>query len=326
MPTLKKSLTDLEAKEPQKSARDMTKIFITGASGYLGSTFLSYIPSDWDIIAFDSKKPSVKLPKNFTFTKGDIIDDSRLPNLLKDVDIVLHFAAIKGSEQCRKNPMQTIEVNVIGTHKLLKAAAINNVKKFIFASTYWVYGDNQDLPFTEEIPVSPSDLYGLSKAISETEVAASEIDYIILRFTNIFGLGSGIKPEEVIFNLIKSAFDRNQIVLHGGGSQKLDFIHIEDACKCLLKIITNQKISRSILNVGSGQPRSISSIARIISNIFQQRYKKTVTLISSPAGDRQIHDRWVSTSKLEEKIGKLDLKPFELSIELYIQDYKGKFL
>ena len=53
----------------------MTKIFITGASGYLGSTFLSYIPNDWDIIEFGSKKPKVKLPQNFTFVKGNITDD-----------------------------------------------------------------------------------------------------------------------------------------------------------------------------------------------------------------------------------------------------------
>jgi len=303
----------------------MKKVFITGSGGYLGSTFLSYIPNEWDVVAFGLKKPPVKLPQNFTFVKGNIVDDSRLPNLLRGVDLVLHFAAIKGGEQCRKNPMQTIEVNIIGTHKLLKAAVLNNVRKFVFASSYGVYGDGQDLPFTEETPARSSELYGLSKRVSEIEIAASGIDYIILRFTNIFGLGSRIKPEEVIFNFIKSAFEGNPIVLHGGGSQKLDFIDIEDVCKCLLKIITHPKISRSILNVGSGQPRSISSLAHMIRNIFQQKYKKNVALISSPAGDRPMQDRWVSTSKLEGKIGKLDLKPFELSIESYIQQYE-KFL
>ena len=304
----------------------MTKIFITGASGYLGSTFLSYVTNDWEIIAFGSKKPNVKLPQNFTFIKGSITDDLHLRSLLKDVDIILHFAAVKGSEQCRSNPTETIEVNVIGTHNLLKAAVLNNVKKFIFASTYWVYGDSPDLPFTEETPVRPFDLYGLCKDISEIEIATSGIDYIILRFTNIFGMGSGVKPEEVIFNFIKSAFEGKPLVLSGGGNQKLDFIDVKDVCNCLLRIITNQKISKCILNVGSGQPRSIASLARLIKDIFQKRYKKTITLTSSTKENEQIQDRWVSVSKLEEKIGEIDLKPFELSVESYIQDYKERFL
>jgi len=304
----------------------MPKIFVTGANGYLGSTFLPYIPEDWEVIAFDPMGPKVKLPRNSTFVKGDIAEISSYSHLLKDVDIVLHLAATKGSERCRANPIETVEVNVLGTHKLLKAATLNSVKKFIFASTYWVYDTSANLPFTEETPVRPSELYGLSKAISEIEIAASKLDYVILRFTNIFGLGSGVGSEEVIFNFIRMAFEGVPIELHGGGIQKLDFIDIEDVCKCLLQIIKNPKISRCTLNIGSGRPRSMSSAASMICDIFQRKLRKTVSVTSSPAEIEHVRDRWVSVSKLKEKIGKLNLKPFELSIESYIRDYEEKFL
>lgn len=303
----------------------MAKIFVTGANGYLGSTFLPYIPKDWEVIAFDSREPNVKLARNSTFIKGNITKISSRSDLLKDVDIVLHLAAIKGSELSNSNPFETVEVNVLGTHELLRAATLHGVKKFIFASTYWVYDTSANLPFTEETPVRPSELYGLTKAISEIEIAASKIDYLILRFTNIFGLGSGVGPEEVIFNFIKMAFEGKSIELHDGGIQKLDFIDIEDVCCCLLQIMKNPKISRCILNIGSGRPKSVSSVASTIRDIFQRKLKKIVSVANSPTEIRHVRDRWVSVSKLEEKIGKLNLKPFEVSIDSYIRDYKEKF-
>jgi len=301
----------------------MPKILITGASGYLGSTLLLHPPDDWEIVAFDLNPPSVKLPKNFKFIRGDITSD--LPStLLNGVDAILHLAAMKGSDLCRENPVKTIEVNVVGTRRLLKVALKKNVR-FLFASTYWVYGDSSDLPFKEDALARPSELYGLSKAFSEIEIAESELDYVILRFANIFGMGSGIKPEEVIFNFIRSAFEGKPILLHGGGDQRLDFIDIEDVCKFLLRIINDQKISRCILNVGSGQPRSIASVAQVVKDEFKKETGKDVTIKTLPESG-QVQDRWVSVKKLEEKIGKLDLRPFEQSIRSYIKDYQRRYL
>jgi len=300
----------------------MPKILITGASGYLGSTLLLHAPCDWDVVGFDLSLPNVKLPQNFRFIKGDITND--LPStLLNGVDTVLHLAAVKGSDICREDPVKTFEVNVVGTRKLLKAALRTNVR-LIFASTYWVYGDSTDLPFTEETLTKPSEIYGLSKATSEIEIAESGIDYVILRFANIFGMGSGIRPEEVIFNFIKSAFEGRPIVLHNGGSQRLDFIDIEDAYKCVWRIINDKRISGCILNVGSGRPRSIASVARVVRDEFERLTGRTVTINTLPESE-PVHDRWVSIKKMEEKLGELRLKPFEQSIRSYVGDYQRRF-
>ncbi len=297
----------------------MLRIFITGAGGYLGSTFLSCIPDDWDVIALGLNEPTVRHPKNFTFIKGNLTDDALIFEHLEDVDLVLHFAAVKGSDKSLEQPSETIEVNVLGTHILLKNALRRKVKRFIFPSTYWIYG-NSTPPFKEETPVQPFELYGLSKAISEIEISRSEIDYVILRFSNIFGLGSGIRPDEVIFNFIKSAFEGEPLQLHGGGKQKLDFIKVDDVCKYLMQVTNEPKISRTILNIGSGKPTSISSVAQIISNIFKKNYGKEILIKSLPGA--QPYDRWVSISKLEKVLCNLNVEPIETSIESYIRDYK----
>ena len=300
----------------------MLRVLMTGAGGYLGSSLLARLP-DWNITALGTEKPGIILPDNFTFIKGSITDDQLVYELTKNIDLVLHLAAVKGSEQCREKPLETIEVNVWGTHTLLKNALLNNVQRFIFASTYWVYGDTNELPFQEIMPARPVELYGTSKAISEMEITRSDIDYVILRFTNIFGLGSGIKHEDVVFNFIKSAVEKKPLNVFGEGTQKLDFIEIGDACDCLLKIIQNKEISRRILNVGSGRPVTINELAELIKLIHYDNCQIEVPIVHRPFHD-QANDKWVSVAELKNKIGAAS-QALERSIKKFFQDYKEKY-
>jgi spore coat polysaccharide biosynthesis predicted glycosyltransferase SpsG len=267
-----------------------------------------------------SKRVAEKLPKNVKFMKFDITEEHM--DLPMDMDIMLHLATIKGSEQCKRNPEETRNTNVEGTRKLLGASIRSNAKRFIFSSTYWVY-DSVEPPFTEDMKIKPTELYGSTKAEAEKEVASSGMSYNILRFTNIFGLGSGIKPEEVIFNFIKAGFEGRPIVLHGG-EQKLDFIEIGDVCRILLKLIETETLPSGIYNVGSGRPVSIESMARMVKDIFKRGYGMDVEIVSVD-GKRQ-RDRYVSVGKLETAIGDLGLKPLEKSIKAYIESYKRRKL
>ncbi len=301
----------------------MKKVLITGASGYLGSTFLKYLPQDWETLAFDLKEPKAALPSAAKFVKGSINDKLFLSRILEGVDLILHFAAIKGSDNCCMNPMNTIEVNICGTHNLIKSALLKKVKKLIFLSSYWVYGENTELPFKEDAMPSPRELYGLSKAVSEQELILSGIDYVILRCSNIFGFGcSG--NEEVVFNFIRSAFQNKPLKLISGGKQKLDIINVDDAWKCIQRIASDEGISRCVLNIGSGIPTSILELAQIVSMIFKKKYNISVSIETvGPVGAIN-SDRWVSLDKFKSKIGKLRFKTLEESIESYARQYKER--
>ncbi|HAG10141.1 MAG TPA: hypothetical protein DCK76_01835 [Desulfotomaculum sp.] len=301
----------------------MLRVLMTGAGGYLGSSLLARLP-DWNITALGTEKPGIILPDNFTFIKGSITDDQLVYELTKNIDLVLHLAAVKGSEQCREKPLETIEINVWGTHTLLKNALLNNVQRFIFASTYWVYGGTNELPFKESMPARPDELYGISKAVSEMEITGSDIDYVILRFTNIFGLGSGIKHEDVVFNFIKSAVERKPLNVFGEGTQKLDFIEIGDVCNCLLRISQNKEISRRILNVGSGRPVTINELAEIIKLTLYNEYQTEVPIVHPPF-QVKADDKWVSIVELENKTGTVIEEALEQSIKKFFRDYKEKY-
>ena len=148
----------------------MVTIFLTGATGYLGSTFLSTVPDTWKVICYGRHAPVKQLPENITWLEGDL-SLSQKPIVIPDeVDTIIHLAAIKGSSSCAINPSAVVKTNIIGTHRLLSAAKEQEIKKIVFASTYWVYGSSAEIPFDEKMPISPNDMYVISKAVSELEI------------------------------------------------------------------------------------------------------------------------------------------------------------
>lgn len=294
----------------------MPSILVTGASGYVGSTLLSLFPKKWHVLAFDKRAPSVKLPENVEFVRGDITNP--IPKkLLRDIEIVVHLATLKGSEKCRVNSMDAIEINVLGTHNLLKSSRSAGVEKFIFASTYWVYDENVAPPYSERSPTMPRELYGLTKLISEIEIANSSIKYVILRFSNLFGYGSGIESDDVISVFIRRGLEGKPIIIYNKGIQKLDFIDVEDACKCVLKIISKSRLHNTILNVGRGEPTSINDIAQIVSRVIKNKTGKSIA-VKNVKRKYQPPDRWLSINKLRNKIGQFRFKPLEKTIEEHV--------
>ncbi len=302
----------------------MQKVLITGAAGYLGNAVTPAAAKYFDVVALDTYAPAVDFPSGVLFVKGSVTDERLTAKLMKGVDIVLHLAAVKGSRQCSIDPIKTIETNVLGTHTLLKNAIAGKVKRFIFSSTYWVYGAGTKPPYNEETAVAPDELYGLSKVVSETEIISSGIDYSILRFANIFGMGCGRGNEEVAFTFIDKAFSGLPLVLDGGGKQRLDFIDIEDVVSRILSIMRKAGVSKQIFNVGSGRPTRVLELARMVGEAFEKINGRKVKIVEGNNESGILNDRWLSVGKLEKMAGKMDLKPLRASIEEYIKKYEAK--
>ncbi len=306
----------------------MKRIFLTGANGYLGSTLLKYLQNDFQINAL--VYPSC--PENFlrqdwpgvTFIEGDMTDSKVLEESLEGVDTIIHLAAIKGAGQCADKVRDVIATNVWGTHLLLEYAKRHSVKEILFASTYWAYGQTEGrLSFHEDMVLAPQEIYGWSKALSEQEIISCDMNYTILRFANIFGFGSGINPEEVIFHFIKSAFEGKPLILQGGGEQKLDFIFIDDVCRIMLELLRRQNRENNILNIGSGRPQSIRSLACNVRDVFQRVYGREVEIVDTSGNSKPV-DRWLAVDKLKEKIGDLRLYPFDEALTKYIKEVQEK--
>lgn len=273
------------------------KILITGTGGFIGSKLLERIPLRYETKGiFYNKKPPIKR-SNIALVKGDITDPKFIRNQVKDIDIIIHLAAIKANE-CEKKPVDAILTNIYGTHNLIKAAKKENCK-FIFPSSYHVYGE-QKIPFKENMKLKPDSIYSVSKASSEYEILDSLDDFLILRFANVYGNDMKSKQLGVTSNFIKSILNNESIKIYGSGKQKLDLIHIDDITDILIDIIKRPKL-KGVFNIGSGKCTSVSKLAKMVSesgkNIFNKKVDiKIIKKVES-------YDRCVSIDKIKNTIG-----------------------
>ena len=262
------------------------KILVTGAAGYVGTHLINRILeddrfADYEIVGIDNflvgNKENYELirkDRRVNLLYGDICDANSMREMLKDVEIVYHLAAISGVVPCNKNPELALKINVEGTLKLLEQSVKNDIEYFIYPSSAAVYGQINGNLAKEDMAPNPLNNYGAMKASCEALCKAYYNSYglgtVILRFTNIYGVGVYPKWRTVITNFIKSALMNEPLIIHGSGEQKRDFIHIDDVVE-IYKIVVNDKAKGEIFNAGSGYAASIKEIAEIIASIANER-------------------------------------------------------
>ncbi len=262
-------------------------ILITGGAGYIGSELVSkLIKLNEKVIVIDNLirgdfkhlRPFVGDPR-LKFITCDVTDTKSLFSQVEDVEIesIIHLAAVPGLERCQKYPKRSILTNVLGTHNLLELCRHHNVKKFIFGSSGAVYGRSITFPISEDSLLKPTNLYGITKVTSEKLVTANYLNYglesIILRFSNVYGVGQFTYYENVIPKFVKQAYYRDNITIFGGGTQGRDFIHIDDVTRAILLMLHDSRTQGcEVFNVGSGKPTSINTIASTICQIMKNKY------------------------------------------------------
>jgi len=260
-------------------------IVVTGAAGYVGSYLINKLLecekfADYEIIGIDNFLVGTK--ENYELIKKDRrihliykdVCDKDIGNILKDAEIVYHLAAISGIVPCNRNPMLAFKVNVEGTLNLLEQSIKHDVEYFVYPSSAAVYGEINGNLAKEDMPPNPLNNYGAMKACCEALCKAYYNNYglktIILRFTNIYGVGTYPKWRTVITNFILRALKGQPLIIHGSGKQRRDFIHIDDVIE-IYKLVITPKAGGEIFNAGSGHTASILEIANIVADIAKKR-------------------------------------------------------
>jgi len=177
------------------------KIIVTGGAGFIGKHLVEFlITKGINVTIFDnfsnSKKNSITYLKNqgVKIIEGDITKIRDIVNAVKDQDMVIHLAAKISVEESIENPSETFYINVDGTKNVLIACKKNHIKKMIVSSSAAVYGESlPNIKLTEKSETHPISPYGESKIMMEYEikklVEKYNVNCIILRFFNIFGIG-----------------------------------------------------------------------------------------------------------------------------------------
>jgi nucleoside-diphosphate-sugar epimerase len=264
------------------------RIFLTGGGGYLGSNLIEMLLGEAELVLYghgrNFKWLEGKFGKSFKAIQGDVTEKGKLVRSMRGADIVAHLAATM--EDVNENSHYPMACqNIFGTNRVLEGAKENGVKRFIFASSYTVYGrlkDAEQETLAEDGSLNPTNFYATTKLISEKEVLNAGIDYVTLRLSHVYGYGVGIGDfGGVLLHFIESALAKGEIVLTHGEDDIRDYIHVRDVVHCLKTIVTSSSIKNEIFNLGSGQSITLGELAELISQLISNLLGRRAEIISS---------------------------------------------
>ncbi|HET7696530.1 MAG TPA: dTDP-glucose 4,6-dehydratase [Vicinamibacterales bacterium] len=309
----------------------MVKVLVTGGAGFIGSNFVRYALAthrDWQVTTLDKltyagrleNLASVKDDPRHRFVKGDIADAAVAAPLVRECDVVVHFAAETHVDRSIRNAGDFITTDVYGTFVLLEAARENpGLRRFIQISTDEVYGSVPTGSSRETDELRPRNPYSASKAgadrLAYSYWATYHVPVVITRASNNYGPNQF--PEKIIPLFITNLIDDLAVPLYGDGLNERDWLHVDDHCRGI-DLLIDKGISGEVYNIGGGnQVRNVDLTHRILALVG-----KPASLIR-PVADRQGHDRRYSldTAKLEA-LGWAPQVPFEEGLAETVRWYR----
>lgn len=265
---------------------------VTGGAGFIGSHIAEYLLKNGakkvrvlDNLSngFLSNIESLKGYPAFEFLEGDIRDAEMCNKACNEIDYVSHQAAVGSVPRSIKDPQTTNDVNVSGFVNILKASVDNNVKRFVYASSSSVYGDEPTLPKKEERTGNCLSPYAVSKRVNEmyAQVFADiyKIPVIGLRYFNIFGPRQDPDgPYAAVIPLfVKGIINKKPVYINGDGEQTRDFTFVENAVQVniLAMLSDNNDAVNKVYNVAVGETFSINYLYNAINNYLKSEHKPT---------------------------------------------------
>lgn len=310
-----------------------TKFLVTGAAGFIGSNLVeAIIKLGYKVRGLDNystgKKENIEEffgNPNFEFIEGDIRDLDTCMKACEGVHYVLHQAAWGSVPRSIEMPLLYEEINIKGTLNMMEAARQNSVKKFVYASSSSVYGDEPNLPKKEGIEGNLLSPYALTKRTNEEYgkqyAKLYGLDTYGLRYFNVFGRRQDPNGAyaAVIPKFIKQLLNDERPTINGDGKQSRDFTYIENAIEANLKACdAPRKAAGQAYNIAYGGREYLIDIY----NELCKALEKNIDPILGPERKGDIKHSNADISKAKEMFGYEPEWSFERGIVAAIDWYK----
>ncbi|MDJ0721111.1 MAG: NAD(P)-dependent oxidoreductase [Desulfobacterales bacterium] len=251
-------------------------VLITGGHGHIGSYAARYLVGEGEEVILLDTNPEVPdclrdIEAQLTFIRGSVMDFAHLTDIFRRyrgrIDGIIHTVGIMG-ELVLDNPLGNVQLNIGGTQNILEIARQFGIPKVVYTSTGAVYGAATGHAVEDTYPVSPSDLYGATKAscefLGQQYAAAFGFDFRISRV--YFCYGPGKRPSRFI-RLYRLAFGAleglEDLRMDKGADQKLDFVYIEDAGRGTALIYLADQADHSVYNIATGVATRVGRVAEL---------------------------------------------------------------
>jgi UDP-N-acetylglucosamine 4-epimerase len=293
-------------------------ILVTGGAGFIGSNLCEALLEKGNkVVCLDNfatgKRENLKqLSKdtNFTLIEGDIRKIEDCLKATKDVDYVLHQAALGSVPRSIKDPITSNEVNVSGFLNMLVAARDNGVKRFVFAASSSTYGDSESMPKVENIIGKPLSPYAITKYVNELYADIFSKTYgletIGLRYFNVFGRKQDPNGAyaAVIPKFVSQLMNGESPVINGDGNYSRDFTYIDNVIQAnLLSLVTtNEKAINTVYNVAYGDRNTLNDLMVCLKEYLSEFDSKisNIEVIYGPNRTGDIPHSHASVDKAKE--------------------------
>ena len=292
-------------------------VLITGGLGFIGST-LAYRLVEYkaNVLIVDSLIP--EYGGNMFNIKGiedkvrvniaDVRDNYGMSYLVKGQDLIFNLAGTLSHIDSMTDPFTDLQINCVSQLSLLEACRKNNLNvKILFAGTRGQYGKAVYLPVDEKHPMYPIDVNGINNIAGEwyhiLYYNAYGIKTTSLRLTNTYGPRHQMKHSKQGFLnwFIRLALDNKDITIYEPGNQKRDFNYVDDVVEAMLLTMISDKSNGEVFNLGTGEPISVTEIAKLIVNIAGSG---KINLIPYPEDKKKIEigDYYASFDKINKTL------------------------
>ena len=322
------------------------KVIITGVSGFIGFHLsILLIKNKFEVVGIDNlnnyydielKKSRLEILRKLEikFYKIDITDLKNLKACFskEKPDIVINLAAQAGVRYSLENPQSYIQNNLIGFFNILEVCKNININKLIFASSSSVYGNLDQIKFSEDDKADdPLNLYAASKKSNELMAYAYanlyNIPCIGLRFFTVYGPWG--RPDMAYFKFTKNIIENLSIDVYGNGNMYRDFTYIDDIVEGIFKLLKtpNEKLFSStnifyeLFNIGNDNPVDLNYFISIIEKSVGKKAKKN--FLEVQPGD--VKRTYANIFKIQSKVKFLPQTKIEDGIPKFVKWYKDYY-
>ena len=312
------------------------KILVTGSSGFIGFHLSNFfLKKGYHVLGLDNHNnyysPKIKnkrlyllkKKRNFKFIKMDITNLKSLEKSFKGFlpDIVFHLAGQPGVLYSLKNPKIYKLNNFIATENICKLSKKYKIKKFIFASSSSIYGDQLKFPIKESSVPNPKNPYAKTKLSSEKIVKKSfiksKINFLIFRFFTVFGPYG--RPDMFIHKFLNKQKNNKTISLFNNGLNFRDFTYVDDVVK-ILYLSYKKNISKKTINICRSKPIQTIDLVLMMKKICKNKNLK-INKTGFVKGEMlKTHG---CNSKLKKTIGKINFTNLREGLVKTIKVYKS---
>jgi len=311
------------------------RVLVTGGAGFIGSHYVRQAlggayPAlrDAEVVVLDkltyagneANLAPVAADPRLKFVRGDICDTSLVSEVMRGVDLVVHFAAESHVDRSILGAADFVLTNVLGTQNLLQAALEEGVGKFVHVSTDEVYGSIESGSWAEDHILEPNSPYSASKASSDL-VARSffrthGLPVCITRCSNNYGPYQF--PEKVIPLFVTNLLDGRKVPLYGDGLNVRDWLHVDDHCHGI-QLVADGGRPGEIYNIGGGTELTNRSLTEKLLAAVGVGWEAV-----EPVEDRKGHDRRYSVdiAKISDELGYAPRVSFEDGLAQTVSWYR----